>query len=513
MNAPSGSRSLDTASGRVRGETVVARDVEIGVFRGIPYAEAPVGHRRFAAPVPRSPWTGELDATRFGAVSMQPDSPMVLPDDVHSEDCLTLNVWAPSAAASSGAPGLPVMVWFHGGGFTAGSSSFPWYDGAHLASRGVVVVTVNYRLGPLGFLHLEPFGGEEFAGAANNGLADQTLSLRWVRDHIAAFGGDAERVTVFGESAGAISVSCHLAMPTSTGLFRRAIAQSGSASLVHPSEVGESVAQQVMDHLGVHRNNPAGLRDLPASAFVDVQPYVRPHDGAALPLPFGPTVDGQILRIDPLTAIEAGSAVGVDLIVGTNLDEMDLFIVLAQFMGQAEAVDSSLLQKLLTKAIASRGIESPVSEVVAVYRRRLGDVSEQAVWSAIASDLMFRVPAMAMADAQREHAEVRSYLYTHRSTGFGGLLGAAHSLEIPFVFENSTAYGVEILNGDLTPERTVFAEQLADAWTAFVINGDPATEALGEWPQYGDTRTTLELDLVSHLVDDPQPDERRIWLR
>ena len=505
--------AIDAASGRLRGDTVIARGVEISVFRGIPYAEAPVGVLRFAPPAPKEPWTGELDATRFGAVSMQPPSPMALPDEVSSEDCLTLNVWSPSdavASVNSGAA-LPVMVWFHGGGFTGGAGSFPWYDGSRLSSRGVVVVTVNYRLGPLGFLHLEPFGGEEFGGAANNGLADQSLALRWVRDHISAFGGDPSQVTIFGESAGAISVSCHLAMPSSAGLFRRAIAQSGSAALVHPGEVGESVAAQVLDHFGIASTDVAALRDLPASAFVEVQPHIAPGDGSEFPLAFGPCVDGRSLPIAPMTAIEAGSAAGGDLIVGTNLDEMHLFIIMAQFMGMAEAVDAERMGTQLGKALVRSGVEAPVDDVVEVYRRRLGDATPQEVWSAIATDLIFRIPGIDMAEAQRDHGAVRSYLYTHSSTGFGGMLGAAHAMEIPYVFETYRSYGAEMLNGEVTAEREAFSERLADAWTSFAIGGDPSTDALGGWPLYGDDRTTLELDLEARLVDDPQRDERRIW--
>ena len=499
---------LATPSGAIRGTRVVARDVPIVVFKAIPYAEPPVGERRFALPDPVAPWVGERDCTTFGPIAVQAPSMIVAPGEQQSEDCLTLNVWAPEDAR-----GLPVMVWFHGGSFVSGSASTLWYDGARLASRGVVVVTVNYRLGPLGFVHLEPFGGESFAGAATAGVADQSESLRWVRDHIGSFGGDPSAVTIFGESAGAMSVSTHLAYPASAGLFRRAIAQSGAARHVHTYESGEEIAARMMDLLGIDREHPELLRDLPVAAFLEVQGQVTPPDGAELPLAFAPSVDGRTLPIAPLLAIEAGSAAGVDLLVGSNLDEMNFFILLAQAAGQAEPIDEAQLRLHLDRAVRSARVELAADDVIAIYRMRLGDATHQEVWSAIATDLVFRVPGLTLADAQREHADVRTYLYTHPSTGFGGALGSAHVMEIPFVFDNTAARGVRLLNGDMDDDRRAFAGRLADAWASFAITGDPSTPALGEWPVAGPERVTMLLDLESRLEADPQSDERRIWHR
>jgi len=498
--------TVDTPSGRLRGTRVVARDVAIGVWKGIPYAEPPIGDRRFAPPVPAEPWVGIRDAGSYGPIAVQAPSAIVVPGEEQSEDCLTLNVWAPEGGSD-----LPVMVWFHGGSFVSGSASTLWYDGARLASRGVIVVTVNYRLGPLGFLHLEPLGGEGFAGSATAGIADQGESLRWVRDHIGAFGGDRSNVTIFGESAGAMSVSTHLAYPSSAGLFRRAIAQSGAARHVHGYEDGEQIAAQVMEVLGVDRAHPERLRHLPASAFVEVQGLVRPPDGAELPLAFAPTVDGASLPIAPLLAIGAGSSAGVDLVVGSNLDEMNFFILLAQLSGQLGPIDDDRLRRHLGRAVDALGVARSPDDVIATYRRRLGDATPGEVWSAIATDLVFGVPAMALADAHRDHGSVRSYLYTHRSTGFDGALGSAHVMEIPFVFDNTGARGVRFLNGEIDDRRREFAGRLADAWVSFAATGDPSTPELGPWPEVGPARTTMVLDIASRPVDDPQGDERRIW--
>ena len=499
--------ALDTPSGRLRGELLREGDVGITVHRGIPYAQPPVGPLRLRPPVAAAPWAGERDATRFGPIAPQPASFMAAFGEPQSEDCLTLNVWAPEGATRA-----PVMVWFHGGGFTGGSASTPWYDGRRLAARGVVVVTVNYRLGPLGFLHLEPFGGDAWRGSANLGLADQSLAVEWVHSHIEAFGGDPEQVTIFGESAGAMSVCAHLARPAAGGRFRRAIAQSGSARHARDPEVAEAVAAQVLEALGVD-HHPERLADLPVEAFVDVQGRIGPVLGGEstdLPLHFAPTVDGSDLPVRPVDALRGGSAAGVDLLIGTTSDEMNLFLVLAH-RGGGGAVGEDRLRRRLGTALRRLGRDVTVDEVEARYRRRLGEADPMAVWSAIATDLVFRVPAIETADAQRTHADVRMYLYTHPSTGFDGALGAAHAMEIPFTFDNTDAQGVDLLEGPITPERRELGHRLADSWVSFAATGDPSTAGVGDWPLYGDDRATMVLDLEHRVELDPWAGERSVW--
>ncbi len=499
-----GAAVVETASGRLRGH-LVDGPVPVAAYRGIPFAAAPVGALRLMPPVPARSWAGERDAGACGPIAPQPDSFMTAFGEPQSEDCLLLNVWAPVGAAKA-----PVMVWFHGGGFTGGSGSTPWYDGTRLATRGVVVVTVNYRLGPLGFLHLEPFGGELFAGSANLGLADQTLALEWVRDHIEAFGGDPHAVTIFGESAGAMSVCAHLARPASKGLFHRAIAQSGAARHARSAAESEEVAAQVLDALGVDRSHPERLRDLPVRAFVDVQSQVSVDLEADVPLAFLPTIEGADLPESPLEAIRGGSAASIDLLIGTTLDEMNLFTVFTH-RGDHGSADEARLRRRLGQALERWGRTIGVDEAEARYRHRVAEGEPLAVWSAIATDLVFRVPAIETADAQAQHAEVRMYRYEHPSTGFGGALGAAHAMEVPFVFDNVDAFGVEMLEGPITEERRSFAHRVAEAWVAFAAEGDPSTPALGEWPTYGERRSTMLLDVDHRLEDDPQAAERSVW--
>jgi para-nitrobenzyl esterase len=377
----------------------------------------------------------------------------------------------------------------------------------------VVVVTVNYRLGPLGFLHLEPFGGEAWAGTANLGLADQTLALRWVREHAEAFGGDPARVTIFGESAGAMSVATHLARPSASGLFHRAIAQSGAATHCRDGDVAESVAARVLDELGVDPRHLDRLAELPVEAFVEVQGRLGPElgsDRTDVPLHFVPTVDGHDLPRRAVDAIRDGAAAGVDLLIGTTSDEMNLFVVLAHRMGGVD-IDESRLRRRLGRSLERLGRPLGVDEVEARYRRRLAEAEPMAVWSAIATDLVFRVPAIETADAQRPHAPVWMYLYTHPSTGFDGALGAAHAMEVPFVFDSTDAPGVELLDGHITSERRAFAARVADAWVAFATQGDPSTPELRPWPRYGDGRATMVLDVEHRIELDPWADERRVW--
>src|SRR3712207_215533 len=258
-----------TAVGEVAGELGDG----VHVFRGIPYARPPVGELRFRPPQPPEPWAGARPATAFGSIAMQSPSPLenlfgAAERPSMSEDCLYLNIWTPGLDGAR----RPVMVWIHGGAFVTGSGSTPWYDGTRFAARGdVVVVTLNYRLGAFGFLHLADLIGESFVGSGNAGILDQAAALAWVRDNIAAFGGDPENVTIFGESAGAMSVGTLLALPAARGLFQRAILQSGAASNAMSRERANEVAGRLLEALGIPREKSETIRDVPARDLLAAQ--------------------------------------------------------------------------------------------------------------------------------------------------------------------------------------------------------------------------------------------------
>ena len=502
---------VEVTGGRVRG-----RDVDgVAAFLGIPYAEPPLGERRLRRAVAHRGWSGEREAVSFGSRAVQPESMLAPKSETEDEDCLVLNVWTPAIDDQP----RPVMVWIHGGSFTTGSAALSWYDGRRLAQRGVVVVTVNYRLGPLGFLHLEAIGGADWQGSANCGLTDQAMALEWVRDNIAVFGGDPANVTLFGESAGAMSVSAHLAMPASKGLFRRVIAQSGATGHVQASEQAAVTAEVVLERLGVGAHQLERLADVAVDDFR--RAVVTAEDRlkrAALPLPFQPTIDGSTLPTAPLAALASGVARDVELLSGTTADEMRLWQLMAALSGTTSTLDEERLLRRIGRVVESSVVESGASapepiEVLAAYREAHPDLGPSDLWLAIATDLTFRLPAIRMLEAH--HGGGGSgwlYLFTHPSTAFDGALGAAHSLEIPFVFDNLDKGGVELMVGSIDDGRRHLASAMADAWTGFARGEGLAVSGVGDWPQYEPgRRQTMVLDVDGAVVDDPQAATRRIW--
>ncbi len=503
---------VETTSGRIAGGAItVDADGAGAVFRGIPYAAPPVGERRLRPPAPHPGWAGVRQAVAFGHAAPQPDNLLTAGLDVaRDEDCLTLNVWTPGCDDAK----RPVMVWIHGGGFTTGGSSISVYDGAALARRGVVAVSINYRLGALGFLHLEAVGGERWAGAANLGMLDQAAALGWVADNIASFGGDPARVTIFGESAGGMSVATHLALPASSGRFHGAIAQSGAARHVHDADVAAAVAHQVLDALGVPAT-PAGLErlaDLPVAAFVDAEAAATDVRGSFLPLPFQPAVDGSTLPTQPQDAVAAGVAAGVALVAGTNLEEMRLWGAMEAMSAPGTGIDEDRLRRRISRALAARDLPAEPDDVIATYRDRLGaDADAATVMMAVSTDLVFRLPAQELLEAQQAHAPTYAYLFTHRSTSMGGVLGASHAVEIPFVFDALDCPASTFLVGEPDDGRRTLAAGMADAWAAFARSGDPSTSE-GSWPRFDpDRRATRVWDVDPTVVDDPNSAERLAW--
>jgi para-nitrobenzyl esterase len=502
--------TVETACGEVRG----LEDAGIRVFRGIPFARPPVDERRFHAPEPSEPWTGGRDATRFGAAAPQNKNalgPMLgLDIGATSENCLTLNVWTPATDGGR----RPVMVWIHGGAFTIGAGSQSVYDGTALARRGdVVVVTINYRLGALGFLHLKSLCGDRFPATGNEGLLDQVTALTWVRDNIAGFGGDPGNVTIFGESAGSISVSALLGVPKARGLFHRAILQSGAPNVLASADEATRTARLFMRELGLPPEAPEPLADIPAGRLLEVQQKLfvlalKESRSARLGLPLVPVVDGEVIPEHPFDAVAAGAVRDVPILIGTTGDEMKLF---AMMDPNLRTLDEDGLAKRLARVI---GDHAP--RAIDVYRRcraaRGESTTPMELWSAIQSDHVFRAPAMRLAGLQ--HTQQRhtfAYLFTWPSPFMEGALGACHAVDLPFVFGTLGDPAMAMFAGN-GPEEQALSANVQDAWIAFARTGNPAHPGLPDWPAYDAVRrATMVLGRDCRVEHTPYEEERHFW--
>lgn len=489
-----------TKYGKVEGRT---GQREMLVFKGIPYARAPLKDLRFKPPEPPKPWEDTLEALQFGPSAPQTTEDISSSAQKQSEDCLYLNVWTPGTDDAR----RPVMVWIHGGGFTNGSGGGDWYDGSAFAARGdVVVVTINYRLGALGFLYLGGVGGTEYAESGNLGLLDQVASLEWVKDNIAAFGGDPGNVTIFGESAGGMSVCTLLGTPAAGGLFRRAIAQSGAANLVRNASYAAEITSKFMSRAGV--SDIEGLKSLTADEIVEVQGGVlaeEPPGGT----PFGPTTDGAVLPEPPLHAIAKGSAADVDLLIGTNLDEVRFWLIGAPQLAIAPLEYALDYLPMVRDAVGKR-----TKSVKASYKSRRPDADDGDITMAVTTDVMFRAPAIRVAEAQStRQPNTRMYLFTWPSPVRDGILGACHAIEIPFVFNAlHVSHSIELLGSD--PPQAL-ADGVQDAWIAFARKGDPSgtgKAGVPAWPRYDlQSRATMILNVNPAVENDPYSADRLLW--
>lgn len=490
---------VPTRYGKVRGREVDGAD-GVAAFLGIPYAAPPFGRRRLRPPQPPAPWDGERDAFAFGPTAPKPGYPpalaAILPEPVvPGEDCLNLNVWTPAAGRDSA---LPVMVWIHGGAFRNGSTAVPAYDGAAFARDGVVCVTVNYRLGAEGFLLLPD-------GTANLGLLDQIAALQWVQENIAAFGGDPARVTLFGESAGAMSVVSLMTSPPAAGLFHRVIAESGAGHHALPADVALRITTRVAAHAGVPATADA-LRGADPGRLVEAVTAVQREfaaghsreewgEAAGGGMVLMPVVDGTVLPARPIDAAAAGAGGEIPLLTGTNAEEFRLYLV-------PTGLADSLPEEALPALFAGYGPDA--EQALEVHRAALPGAAPGDLLAALLTDHTFRIPAIRLAEARAaQAAPTWMYEFDWRSPAFGGRLGACHALEIGFVFDNLAA---GVVGGGDTPQH--LADEMHAAWVSFARDGNPGPA----WPVYGTDRAVLRFAAEGGgLIHDPGAATRRLW--
>jgi para-nitrobenzyl esterase len=485
-----------TTAGAVRG----ARQGGVSRFLGVPYAAPPVGERRFAAPAPPEPWRGERDATRFGPNAPQAlrpfdaldIAPLVGSGWVPGDHFLNVNIWTPDPEAQ----GLPVMVFIHGGAFVAGSNRAAAQDGTAFARSGVVCMAISYRLGVEGFL---PIPG----APTNLGLRDQLVALAWVRDNAAAFGGDPANVTVFGESAGGMSVANLLASPLAKGLFRRAIVQSGHGSMVRPISVAQRVTRRIARVLNT-TPDLAGFRARTMEACLTAVDKVQAptaridlRDDKGREPAFGlsrflPVYGDDVLPVHPLQALAEGVGSDVTLLIGANAEEMNLYFAPT---GALDRIPGWMAWYVLARSVPN------ARALLRAYGLGKGKRPGEALTLAL-HDLVFRHPARVFAAAHRGLTHL--YEFDWRSPALGGRLGACHALEIPFVFDTlASCKGPKGIAGDNPPQG--LADRLHRIWRQFATSGDLP------WPCYEDETRQVYRLACAHAVRDLEMPAAHFW--
>lgn len=496
---------VDTQHGPVRGTS----DGTTRVFRGIRYAAPPTGHRRFRAPEPPEPWTEPADATAFAPMPLQPRNPVItFPDDVAlSEDCLFLNVWAADSVALDDT--RPVLVWIHGGAYVFGGTAQRMYDGRALVHTGeVILVTVGYRVGPFGFLDLTrvaPDAGYD----ANPALRDILAALAWVRDNISRFGGDPERVTLFGESAGGGIVTTLMTAPVARGLFSRAIAESSPATSVYGQERSERVARMLLAELDL--DDAGALESLAAERVVDAGNALFSRIPVDEPgtLAFAPVVDGDLVPDHPVAVFARGQAHPVPLILGTNHDETALF---THVKSPLMPVSADALATMTADLRAERtDLDIPTdAEIASAY----AGVHARGRGPAISRDLAFRMPAVWVADGHGAVAPTYLYRFDWATPMLRVLgIGATHGTELPYVWGNlvNGRKDITFRLGGLRTGRALSA-RVQSRWIAFACGEEPDAEGAPSWPRYDAVgRRSLVIDREDRVVHDLDADQRAAW--
>lgn len=498
-NARAGA-TVQTTAGRIRG----LRQDGVHAFKGVRYAAAPVGARRFQPPESVRPWTGVRDAFELGPRAPQVDGNVVAEwwalnrGEPIGEDCLCLNVWTPAPDAAR----RPVMVWLHGGGYASGSAGWIAYDGSELARKhDVVVVGINHRLNVFGFLHLADLGSEQYAQAGNVGMLDLVAALEWVRDNAAAFGGNPANVTIFGQSGGAGKVSTLLGMPAARSLFHKAIAQSGSAVTGVPQDEALASTVEFLRRVDVDADRLERLQTVPMERLLAA---MRQRGGA--PLRLSPVVDGRTLPAHPFAPAATAISADIPLLIGSTETEVT-------FNADTDytELDAAGLRARVKEML--RVDDAAAERVVGLYRTHRPEASHLDLALIIATDVSnFRVGVETQAErkAARGGAPVYMYRFAWYSPVRNGRLRAMHCMDIPFVFDNVDAARVLLGEG---ADRQVVADAMSRAWVAFARTGNPNHPGLPRWEAFtADQRATMVFNRDSRAVHDPYGEERRAIL-
>ena len=480
--------AVRTTAGELRG----TGENGVIVFRAVPYAAPPIGELRFSPPQPMPAWRGIRDASKDGPIAPQGRSRLahVMGDfeRPQSEDCLTLNIWTPAANGKK----RPVMVWIHGGAFTSGAGSLPWYSGERFAAQGdLVFVSINYRLGALGFLCLPG------VSPGNLGLLDQVAALRFVRDNIAAFGGDPNNVTVIGQSAGAASIAILMTMPQAGGLFHRAIMQSTPfGRMSRTLEDAWRIGRRFAEVLGVKPEHVGDLKSVPFTRLVTAQGELGQLEKkfADALAPFWPTIDREVYPGEIAPALTAGAGSAIDTMIGTTREEMAAFYCIDREVAEADpSVVEGVFASMFKSDYPEHYNEVRAMRACATNATLLGDLM---------SDAMFRIGSLQMAGvrADQDHP---AYVYQFDWQSPAGFK-ACHCLEIPFVFDNFNNWTeAPMLKGGDPEEMKGLAEAMHRAWIAFAHTGKPDHPRLPRWPVYRrEERMTMRFDSVIGPVRD-----------